>query len=319
MVNQLHVVLGATGGIGSAVMSAATEAGLAVRGVSRTGALRPGVGGAGRAADVSTPEGARYAVEGASVVYHCAQPPYQRWSGEFPPMTTAVADACQEVGARLVFADNLYMYGPVTGPIREDSPQHPTSRKGRVRQEMADALLARDARGDLSVAIGRASDYFGPNGTDSTPGALLFGPLGKGRKPRWLGALDAPHTLHYLPDVGRALVTLGTRPESGGKVWILPAEPPLTGAEWIHRAAAAAGRAGLRPGLVTPTMNRVAGVFVPTVRELNEIMDQFTAPFVVDDDAFRAAFPGAAPVTDLDAALRTTVAWFAGDGAISAK
>ncbi|MDH5278534.1 MAG: NAD-dependent epimerase/dehydratase family protein [Actinomycetota bacterium] len=186
MDNELHVVLGATGGIGSAVVAAATEAGLAVRGVSRSGGVRKGPGGDARAADVSTPEGARHAVEGASVVYHCAQPPYAQWSQHFPPMTATIADACQEVGARLVFADNLYMYEPVAGPIREDSPQHPTSRKGRVRREMADALLARHARGDLSVAIGRASDYFGPHGADSTPGALLFGPLGKGRKPRWL-------------------------------------------------------------------------------------------------------------------------------------
>ncbi|MDH4160093.1 MAG: NAD-dependent epimerase/dehydratase family protein [Actinomycetota bacterium] len=316
MDNELHVVLGATGGIGSAVVAAATEAGLAVRGVSRSGGVRKGPGGDARAADVSTPEGARHAVEGASVVYHCAQPPYAQWSQHFPPMTATIADACQEVGARLVFADNLYMYEPVAGPIREDSPQHPTSRKGRVRREMADALLARHARGDLSVAIGRASDYFGPHGADSTPGALLFGPLGKGRKPRWLGTLDAPHTLHYLPDVGRSLVALGTRPESGGRAWILPAAHPLTGAQWIERAAAAAGRAGLRPGLVTPTMNRVVGVLVPMVRELNEIMYQFTAPFVADDAAFRTAFPGAGAVTDVDEALRTTVAWFAGDGSI---
>ena len=98
MDNELHVVLGATGGIGSAVVAAATEAGLAVRGVSRSGGVRKGPGGDARAADVSTPEGARHAVEGASVVYHCAQPPYAQWSQHFPPMTAAeLADVDIEV------------------------------------------------------------------------------------------------------------------------------------------------------------------------------------------------------------------------------
>ena len=309
MTGELHVVLGATGGMGTAVVQALGESGLDVRAVNRSGSANVPAGGSALAADVSTREGAARAVEGAAVVYHCAQPEYTRWGSELLPMTAAIADACEAVGAKLVLGDNLYMYAPVTGPIREDSPTRPTSKKGQLRLAMADDLLDRSRAGRLRVAIGRASDYFGPHGADSTPGALLFAPLAKGRKPRWMGRLDAPHTLNYLPDVGRALVTLGTSAEADGKVWVLPASEPLTGSQWLEAAAEAVGRS-LRPAVVSPAMNRMAGIFIPMVRELNEIMYQFTQPFVVDDSAFRTTFRDAVRTTPNLDALRTTTAWF---------
>jgi nucleoside-diphosphate-sugar epimerase len=200
------------------------------------------------------------------------------------------------------------MYGPVTGAIAESSPMRPTSTKGRVRLAMADDLLARHRAGRLPVVLGRASDYYGPGGLDSTPGVLVFSALAKGKSARWMGRLDQPHTLHYLPDVGRALVALADAPEDAyGRAWILPAAGPRTGAEWIDLATAAAGIPG-RPKVIAPWQNRLGGLFVPMVRELNEIMDQFTEPFVVDDAAYRTAF-GDRP-TEAEEGVRATVAWF---------
>jgi len=228
-------------------------------------------------------------------------------------MTATVADACAAAGARLVLADNLYMYGPVRGPIDEDSPMQPTSRKGQVRRRMAEDLLERHRQGQLEVVVGRASDYYGPGGRSSTPGVLVFAPIAKGRSARWMGRLDQPHSLHYLPDVGRALVALGSAASDvAGRAWILPAAPARTGAEWIAAAYGAAGRTG-NPKVITPLQNRIAGLFVPMVRELNEIMDQFTQPFVVDDSAFLQRFGGEGWVTPAPDAMAATVRWFQAD------
>jgi hypothetical protein len=38
-------------------------------------------------------------------------------------MTQAVLDGAAEAGAKLVFADNLYMYGPPADPMSEKTPQ----------------------------------------------------------------------------------------------------------------------------------------------------------------------------------------------------
>jgi len=307
---ELHVVLGANGGMGTAVVQALGESGLAVRAVNRTGSASVPAGGCAMAADVSTREGAAQAIEGASVVYHCAQPEYTKWASEFRPMTAAIADACEEVGAKLVLGDNLYMYGPIDGPIRENTPTRPASKKGKVREAMARDLLDRHEAGRLRVTIGRASDYFGPNGAGSAPGALIFDAIAKGRKPRWIGRLDMPHTLNYLPDIGRGLVTLGTRDEADGRVWILPASEALTGEQWLEAVGQAWGQP-VKPAVVSPMMNRLAGLFVPMIREMNEIMYQCTEPFVVDDSAFRAAFGNAVRTTPNMEALQATIAWFA--------
>ena len=71
-----HVVLGAAGGTGSAVVRELAARGLRVRAVTRGGTTDTPEGVEQVAADVGTSEGARRASEGAAVVYHCAQPGY---------------------------------------------------------------------------------------------------------------------------------------------------------------------------------------------------------------------------------------------------
>jgi hypothetical protein len=107
--DQLHVVLGATGGAGGALVSEL----------------------AGDAADAAQ---TRTACQGATVVHHCVQPPYQRWAAEFPTLTQGIADTAAAAGARLVDADNPYAYGPVDGPSPRTCPRwRPPARAGSAR------------------------------------------------------------------------------------------------------------------------------------------------------------------------------------------
>jgi nucleoside-diphosphate-sugar epimerase len=236
------------------------------------------------------------------------QPPYQRWAAEFPTLTQSIADAAAGAGARLVYADNLYAYGPVHGPITEDLPAQPTAKKGRVRALMAERLLAAHRSGTLQVAIGRSSDYYGPGGANSVVGDVLFGAAVTGNRARWLGRVDVPHSLNYLQDVARALLILGTRPEALGEVWHLPAAEPVTGREFVELIAAALGR----PVKVTATSRlalRTAGLFDPRVRESAEMLYQWERPFVLDASKFQRAFGPLEP-TPHPQAVATTVAWF---------
>jgi nucleoside-diphosphate-sugar epimerase len=213
-----RVVLGASGGTGSAVVRDLTARGLPVRAVTRGGTADVPDGVEQVAADIGTTEGARRACEGAAVVYHCAQPGYTKWPELFPPMTQAILDGASAAGAKLVFADGLYVYGPPDGPMTEQTPQRAQGKKGRTRIEMADAVLGAHADGRLRVTIGRSSDYYGPRGPGSTVGENLINPALRGKRARWLGSLDQPHTLNYLEDMARALVTLGERDEADGQV-----------------------------------------------------------------------------------------------------
>lgn len=297
-----HVVLGAAGGTGSAVVRELVARGLAVRAVTRSGATDVPEGVEQVAADVATPEGALRACDGAAVVYHCAQPDYTKWAELYAPLTAAVLDGAAEAGAKLVFADNLYGYGPTDGPMTEETSQRAEGSKGRTRVEMAAGILRAHTDGRLRCTIGRSSDYYGPRGTGTTAGDNVMKPALRGKRARWLGSLDQPHALNYLEDMGRALVTLGERDQADGQVWHLPAAEPLTGRQFLTLVYEAAGHSP-KPGVASRTMIRLAGLFNPVVRELNETLYQFERPFVSDASKFRSAFGPFEP-TPHDEAVR---------------
>jgi nucleoside-diphosphate-sugar epimerase len=304
----LHVVLGAAGGTGSAVVGELAARGLPLRAVTRSGAADVPEGVEQVAADVATPDGARRACADAAVVYHCAQPGYTKWVELFPPLTRAVLDGTAEAGAKLVFADNLYVYGPPEGPMTEETPQRAKGKKGRVRVEMAAAILRAHREGRLRCTIGRSSDYYGPRGTTTNVGDNLMKPVFRGKRARWLGSLDQPHTLNYLEDMARALVTLGERQEADGQVWHLPAAEPLPGRQFLTLVYEAAGLAP-KVGVASRPMIRLVGLFNPLVRELNETLYQFEQPFVSDASKFQGAFGPFEP-TPHPEAVRRTVEWF---------
>jgi nucleoside-diphosphate-sugar epimerase len=306
--SDLHVVLGASGGIGGAVVRELVGRGRRVRAVNRAGNADVPARVERLAADLATAEGAKAAAAGAAVVYHCAQPPYTDWPAAFPPLTEAIAEGAAAAGAKLVLADNLYGYGPHDGPLTEDLPAAATGPKGRVRAEMADRLLASHREGRLRVAIGRASNYYGPGGRNSVTGDRLFMAAVAGRTVRWVGRLDQPHTLSYLEDVAAGLATLGEQDRADGQVWHLPAADPLTGRQFLELVVAASGGRS-RIATSSAAMVRVAGVFVPFIREVGEVLYEFQAPYVVDWSKFQRAFGPVTPTPHAEAVART-VDWF---------
>ena len=279
-----------------------------VRAVSRRGQAPPGAEGV--AADAADPALDAVAAAGAAVVYHCASPPYTRWPELFPPLTRSILAAAETSGAKLVFADNLYAYGPVRGPLREDLPAAARGRKGRTRAGMAAEILTAHRQGRVRAVIGRASDYYGPHGTGSTAGQTVFGRILAGKKPQWTGRLDQPHTFHYLPDVARGLLALADSPQADGQIWHLPAAGPLTAQQFFDLVAQAAGRpTPVKASIASPALLAVAGLFSPLLREMRETTYQFRAPFVVDATKFETTF-GRLEATPHRTAVGETVNWY---------
>lgn len=316
-----HVVLGASGAAGSAILTALVDGGLDARGVNRSGPGRAAPRGVDwRTADVTSVEGLRTALGGADVVHMAAQPAYHRWPQEFPAMIERVLDAAEAAGARrLVMVDNLYAYGPGSSPMTEQSPQNATDTKGRTRAAMADALLAAHEEGRIEVVIGRASDYFGPNANNSGITALAIEPVAGRGKLRWMGSLHAAHSCAYMPDVARAYVALGSAPDTAGRIWLLPHAPAVTGAEFLALVNDALPEPRAT-ALVSTRMLRLAAPFHRISRESLPLAYQWTEPFLVDDSAFRARFPDFVS-TPMAQAVATTVAHYrreAGAGRVAA-
>lgn len=313
----LQVVLGASGGTGRAIVDELVRQGRRVRAVSRGAVADLPAGVEQVRADLYDPAQAMSAIAGASVVYHAAQPAYDKWAGNFERLNASVGDAAAAAGARLVFTDNLYMYGPGASPMRETTPQRATDRKGALRIRLAADLLARHERGELEVVIGRSADYFGPHGTNSGLGERAFGNLVAGKAPAATGAVDQPHSFSYLPDLARAMVIIGERDEAAGKAWHLPVMDPMTVRAFSERMAAVAG-VPVKLHVDGPVMLKVAGLFIPMAREVSVVLYQWTEPFISDWSAFEAAF-GPFERTPLDDALAATIAWWGAEAVRTAK
>ncbi|HYM90465.1 MAG TPA: NAD(P)H-binding protein [bacterium] len=306
---ELHVVLGASGGAGRAVVRELVARGKRVRAVTRAGALVPGAESA--RADAASPESVRDAVRGASVVYHCINVPYQQWARRLFPIADAIIEAAAAAGAKLVVMDNLYMYGRVSGPMTERTPRQAQGKKGRLRAALERHLLEAHRSGKARLAIGRASDFLGPQARSATM-LLVVEPALAGRPASWLGTLDAPHTVSYLPDVGWGLATLGEREEAFGEVWHLPAGPPLTGRQLIEMVFQELGRPA-RMKVISRPMMLAAGLFSSGIREAIEVLYQFEHPFVMDATKFSRAF--GSRVTPHRDAVRQTIEGSRGPGA----
>jgi nucleoside-diphosphate-sugar epimerase len=306
--SDLHVVLGASGGAGNAIVRALHADHRTVRAVNRSGEASVPDGVERAAADLMTADGATAACQGADVVYMAAQPAYHRWVDEFPPMIENVITAVESAGAKLVMVDNLYSYGPAAGVMNEQTHEQATDKKGLVRRHMTGKLFDAHKKGRVRATVGRASDYFGPHADNSAITALAIEPGADGKSIRWPGSLDAAHSVAYLPDIARAYAMLGTDERADGRTWILPHPDPVTGRQFLDMVNKALPTP-VKTGAISKMMLRLASPFHIPSRELLGISYQWTDPFVVDDSNFRSTF-GPIDIAPMDEAVRHTVEWY---------
>jgi nucleoside-diphosphate-sugar epimerase len=305
---ELHVIFG-TGAVGMSVMDELIRRGRRrVRMVNRSGRARVPHGVEVVGGDATDEAFAREASEGASVVYFALNPPYDKWPELFPPLQAGVLEGAASAGAKLVAMENLYMYGLTSGrPLTEDLPHAPNTRKGRVRARMSEELMDAHSSGRVRVAIGRASDYFGPRVLASAAGEQVFGRAVQGKSAQVAGDPNQPHTYTYAPDIGRGLVILGEREEALGQAWHLPSPETLTTRQFVEMIFEEVGKPA-RIQAAPKILLRAMGLFNPGIRETIEMLYEFEEPFAVDHSKFEQAFGEQA--TPLREAIRGTVRWY---------
>ena len=302
-------ILGAGGAIGNELFKLLTASNEPIRLVSRN----PKAAGNGvemLAADLSQPGDAVRAVEGSRIAFLLAGLKYdiKTWRALWPRIMRNSIDAAKRANARLVFFDNVYMYGKVDGPMTEETPFRPCSKKGEIRAEIATMLLNEIQAGNLTALIARAADFYGPGVRTGIPNLLIFDKLAKGSTPAWLANDSVKHSFTFTPDAARSLVLLADSDSAWNQTWHVPTAPdPPTGKEFIALAAREFGKPPKHRVLSRP-MLKVAGWFDPTVRELYEMLYQNEFDYVFDSSKFQRAFDGR-PTTYADGIHRTAEAY----------
>jgi nucleoside-diphosphate-sugar epimerase len=308
------LVLGATGGIGGEVARQLREAGWDVRALQRRASnpveRRDRItwirGDALNARDVLA------AADGCSVIVHAVNPPgYRRWSELVLPMLDNTIAAASAMGATIVLPGTVYNFGPDAIPVlNEESPQHPVTRKGAIRVEMEQRLLAASKNG-ARVIIVRAGDFFGPKAGNNwfsqglvKPGKPVTAVSNPGRR-------GVGHQWSYLPDVARTMIELLARRDTLGQfaTFHMAGHWDADGsqmAEAIRRVVAR--RTGRRPRVAAFPwwLLTLASPFIATFREMREMRYLWREPVRMDNARLMAAL-GQEPHTPLDEALEATL------------
>jgi nucleoside-diphosphate-sugar epimerase len=288
---SIHTILGAGGVIAEGLARELIRHQVPIRLVSRHPSFHPGAQTV--TADVTHAGETLEAIKGSDVVYCCIGLKYDFsvWRQAWPLIMNNLIDACRQTKAKLIFFDNVYMYGKVDGPMTEETPYDPCSRKGDLRARIATQLMSEVRKGNITASIARAADFYGPGANKTSVfNLLVFQRLLKDQKAQWMVNLHARHSFTYTEDAAKALYLLGTDENSWNQAWHLPtATTPLTGAEYIAAAAAALGKAP--DSMVLPKwMIRLGGLFDRTTAELHEMLYQYEYDYLFDSSKFEKAY-----------------------------
>lgn len=306
------LVIGASGGVGGAVAAALLKRGCCVKALNRNPAFagkhRPDLKVEWIAGDAMRPADVAAAAKGADLIFHGANPPgYRNWPGTVVQMLDATIAAARTSGARILFPGTIYNYGPEAFPIlREDSPQHPRTRKGKLRVVMEKRL--EDAAGDgVRSVIVRVGDFFGPNAANNWFSQGLVTPGKRVTRVLYPGSPKVGHAWGYLPDVAETMVRVVAAEDRLAQFdrFHMRGHWFARGGELVDAIRRAAGRnvpvwrmPWLAVGAVSP--------FVPLFREMFEMRYLWKEPLQLDNRKLEALI-GSEPHTPVDDAVWATL------------
>jgi len=304
---KVHVVVGASGGTGAALVRELSSRGRRVRAINRSGQADLPDGVEVLAGDATDPERMQQVCRGAGVVYNAVNPPFHRWLEDFPAAVDGVLVGAQAADARMVFVDDTWMYGRVSGPMTEDLPHRPISNKGVLRAWLAERVLAAHTSGRVRVAIGRAPELYGP-AVESLLGRNVFGAaLSRGRA-LWVGKMDEPLAPMYVDDFAYGLAELGENDAALGNVWHLPTPSPTTARGFLELLSIEAKRP-IKAVRLRTSFVRTLGLVWPVAREGAEMLYQFHQPHAVDASKYQALL-GQGRVTPYHRGIAHTLRWY---------
>ncbi|MBP2033323.1 nucleoside-diphosphate-sugar epimerase [Clostridium algifaecis] len=306
MNSELHVVLGAAGSVGKSVVEELQRRNFKIRAVERKKKIN-GVETVN--ADLLDLEQTTIALKDASYVYLCIGLPYNTkvWQEKWPIVMKNVISGCEQAQAKLIFLDNVYMYGPapLNIPFTEMHSKKTISKKGMVRKIISDMILEAHSAGKIKAVIGRSADFYGPNVINSPLYVSFIERMLKGKAPQSLGKTNIKHTYSYTKDNGRALVTLAMDDSTYGQEWHLPVSKPITIDEIIveiNKVLNTDFKATVIPRVMLKLMAR----FMPSIKEIEEMLYQADYTYIMSDDKFRKYFPEFV-VTDFETGIKQMI------------
>ncbi|MFD2147602.1 NAD-dependent epimerase/dehydratase family protein [Mucilaginibacter antarcticus] len=287
----MHTILGAGGPVANALTLELENNNQTVRLISRKPIIPAKANTTWQKADLLNYDELSAAAKGATVIYLCAGLVYDKniWREQWPILMQNVINVTKQNNARLIFFDNVYMYGLVNGPMTEETPYNPISEKGKIRAGIADMLMDEIKAGNIQASIARAADFYGTNSMNSFFDMMVLDKFSKKQTAQWMGDVNKLHTFSYIPDMGKAMYLLGQNPDTDNQIWHLPTAKPITGRAFIELAAAIYNT---KPSYmrINKLMLFMIGLFDKLIMGTVEMYYQHSNDYVFDSSKFEKAF-----------------------------
>jgi nucleoside-diphosphate-sugar epimerase len=286
-----HIILGAGGAIGICLTKELLVNNEKIKLVSRN--VKPADPVETQQADLTNFEQVKNVVEENSIVYLLPGLTYNLkvWQEQWPVIMNNSIEACETKNSKLLFFDNVYSYGRVTGKMKEDSPINPCSKKGEVRAALLELLNSEMKDNKIKALIARSADFYGPySNSVSMLYIMVISKLMQNKKAQWVINADVKHSFTFTEDCGKALFLLSKNEEAFNQVWHLPtAGPALTGRQFIELISK---KLKVEPKFFTLTkwMMGAAGLFDKTLKELYEMLYQYEFDYEFDSSKFHDYF-----------------------------
>jgi nucleoside-diphosphate-sugar epimerase len=287
----MHTILGAGGPVANALTRELENINETIRLVSRKPIVSNNKNVNWKKADLLNYAELLEASKGSTVIYLTAGLVYDKkiWAAQWPVIMKNFINLGKETGARLIFFDNVYMYGLVDGPMKEDTPYKPSSVKGSIRAKVANMLMDEAKAGTVRASIARGADFYGTETHNSFVDMMVLDKYAKKQTAQWIGNVNKLHNFSYIPDMGKGMFLLGQHPKSDNQVWHMPTAAPVTGKQFIDITARIYD---VKPKLfaVNKLMLWLTGLFQKVVMSTVEMYYQYNHDYIFDSSKFEKAF-----------------------------
>jgi nucleoside-diphosphate-sugar epimerase len=310
MNDELHIVIGANGNAGNAILERLVELGKKTVSVTRNGKLRNSkfngkvnsVSG-----DILNGNGLAEKIKGATHIYNAVNPPYYDWADQLPTITENFIQLAKAADAKLIVVDNLYMYDPdQTSDLRESTANTSPTKKGKLRSMIAQMYLDAHGEDGLNVVLVRGSDFYGPGVLNAALGDRFFPNIIKGKKFMLFGDVDQPHTFTYMPDFAKSVINISLA-DNKEVIYHAPNAKAISQNEIVSILEKELGKQ-LKYSNPSSFMVGFFGLFDKMAREFKEMLYQFNQEFRVNHSHYTNEFGNT--YTEIEEGLKETLNWY---------